>query len=769
LAKKPTTQSEPDNSGSTPFIDSQTANEAYVETKRWMRTYFDPIDEYERLVRGKPSNNIPKELPKVTDGTIASIIQDDPKRVIQQEPTGLVSCEKYPEYAKVADYELTNTLIPMANRQGSELQKDWIITGKALGWGRAASYTFYTSTNGRFHADFVIPYVKDVLSEKGKVFAPDSNIVFMRSWYQKRDIKAIINKEKAMMEQIKGYKSDWDLKLLADFMEGGASAKPAEVMTPAEREKGGDTGGFEVIHAFQVGKGAEWYSFSPQFEDGVNLRTKISNDPRGNIPIDFLYYEIDLSNPLGRGIPEAQGGKQNLIDQQMQMFQFTSTLMQAPPAITFGNVKKSTMRMVPNAVWDGGSSPQNRVDFVKIDNTQIANFANNYGLLKSQILQGAASNQTATISADAGNPSFSKTQAGVNAQQSQMNISDNYLRKQFEDWKGRQWETAINIYFNEMQGKSEPIKLEADEVKEFAKTEAKQFITKDHKLVIPYKEIDKVAFQFNVNPSSSEIKEDQDNVEKLTEVYKILQSDPDPSLADKKTKLLKILIDEIGAEGTDDLFPELDDNQQDPMNPQPQQQQMTPQMVQQMIMQAMQQYDEANKQKSLAESMKWTSADFTANELAQLKAQLNIHPDPSGAATPNQVDAQVKAHDTISKAQLAEDTHHFNVQKAAVDTLQNADQAQQSHELAVQGQDQQTQQAQAQNAPEQGESEPQGQADAEPIANQLSPGEEQVVHELFNRGFNENDIEQAITMLRNGVHEQQIIQALGAKKGALNG
>jgi hypothetical protein len=62
--------------------------------------------------------------------------------------------------------------VPKYNRMGSMIQKSWNMVGKAMTWGRSTSYTFWTSTNGTMHTDFVIPYAKDVISEKGKVYAP---------------------------------------------------------------------------------------------------------------------------------------------------------------------------------------------------------------------------------------------------------------------------------------------------------------------------------------------------------------------------------------------------------------------------------------------------------------------------------------------------------------------------------------------------------------------------------------------------------------------
>lgn len=801
---KPTKQTSGDTStsGTTPFIDKNTANTAYVESNRWLRIYFDPIDELERLARNKPSITIPKELPKVTDGTLAAIVQEQPKRIAQQIATGAVNSKLHPEYAAVADLVLTDKLIPMYNRQGNLLQKSWNMIGKAMTWGRSTSYTFFTSTDGQFHTDFVIPYVKDVITEKGKVFTPDCNIRFLRSWYQKRDLKAIINKEKALLAKYPDYKTDWDLKMLADFMEAGASAKPADVMTPAEREKGGDTGGFEVIHAFQVGKGAELYSFSPHFQDGVVFRTKINQDPRGHIPLDDLYCNIDLSNPLGRGQVELSGGIQNLIDQQMQMYQFTSTLMQAPPAIVFGNVNKASIKMRPNAIWDGGNA-NNRVEFLKVDNTQIANFPNNYGLLKSQILN-LNSAQDHSISSDVGNPAQSKTQAGVQASEQRLSISDNYLRKQYEAWFGKQSETSLNIFFSEMVTK-DSIELGSQELKRLQNSPASKFIKND-KLDINYKDVDNVIFEFHVDPSSSQEADDQDQLQKIQEILQEVGQDGlvlNYYLAQDGMKLnigelYKQRFERLGLKNIDDILTEMEPKEAAAAKQQPfpiidkpqfriNSADLTADQINAVLAEGgvhlPPQPPGSQPQTNMPPGLSPQGmADFIV-EMTKAQAASNSDPaatNPQDLALRNreldlkQQELAIKAHDSVSKAQLGDNQHQFNVEKAAVDTLQNASQPEQPDaetpaDQASEPQGEPPQLNEQTESPQQ-EGQESPQQDLQEISQAdgpLQPGEQQIVLELLHRGFSESDAEQAIVMLRHGVPEQQIIQVLGAKRGAI--
>lgn len=752
--------------GKTPFFDAETAVEAYNESKFWYWRYFNPLDEFERLARNKPSRDIDPELPHITDGTLAAIVQEQPKRIIQQVPDGLVTCKSKPELAKIADYVLRTELIPMYNRMGNMLQKSWSMTSKAKTYGVATSYTFFTSSKGKFHTDFVIPYVKDVLGEKGKVFLPDCNIRFMRSWYQRRDIQAIINREKALLEANKGYQSEWDLKLLAQFLETGSTQKPADLMTPAEKEKGGDTGGYEVIHAFQVGVGAQFYSFSPLFQQGKPLRAKINPDPRGLIPLDDMYCNIDLSNPLGRGDVELSGGVQNLIDQQMQMYQFLTTLLMGPPLQVWGTVNKNRLKLRPNAIWDMGKVPTNKVEPYQVHNHAVDTFPNIYGLLKSQILNMQATQDT-SVSAQDGNPNFSKTQAGVEAQQQRLGVSDNFLRKQFEEWFEDQSETSVNIYFAERRG-SHSIQLDADDRADFAKSQSANMVDKKGVLTFNYSDINKVSFQFEVDPSSSEIKEDQDNAGKLTEVLELMQKVPDPTVQQAIPKVVKLIISEIGAEGTDDIFPAEHDAAGNPLpNAQttPPQPQVTPQMVMQIVQQALQQQQAQDISQhpliKLMAALKMTMADLPEDSKQELLRAIGL---PSNMPSPTQQNIALKQQqqtaDTVLKAdKQAHDTTLAVQQQAHTQAQDGMNMAQQAMQPQNPPEAAETPQQEAQESPQQQMQEVQQDTANAP----LSPQEQQLAEQLIQRGFNDSDVEQAIVMQRQGVPIQQVIATLGAK------
>lgn len=436
------------------FVDKDNVKDVIEDARRYMRPVFEPLDDYERIARNRPHPSIDSSLPRVTDGTLAAIIQEQPKRVVQQVPTGKVDVTGDIEWAPIIiNHILTEKILRNANCEATPIQKAWAALSKAKTYGSQPGYCYFGNEGDYFGANFKLPYIKNVLLEPGKLTARASNVICLRSWYSDKDIDAIINKEemltKSAKERGEEYKTAWDLDALKQAKEFSRPKDNLE-KTPNERDKTAtqDTG-VEIFHVFQRGIGADFYSFAT----GVNkiVRTKKNPDPRGVIPIHYLYENIDLSNPLGRGTVELSGGMQNFLDGQVQAYSYIKALMMNPPLQVWGSVIKSTLKYKPNAIWSMGDSSNNKAEPFNVNSSAINNFSNDYGLIKSQILNLNSSMDT-SVSSSVGNPGFSKTHAGVTARQEVVSTGDNYLRKQFEAWFGEMCETMLNIHFAEKQG-----------------------------------------------------------------------------------------------------------------------------------------------------------------------------------------------------------------------------------------------------------------------------------------------------------------------------
>lgn len=358
--------------------------------------------------------------------------------------------------------------------------------------------------------------------QKGKKSGYDCSFVFMRSWWQKADLEALIDKETKAKKKSKKYESSWDVVALKSIL-NAESAKDVLALTPNERERTANTTGIELVTGFQKGIGASFYTFNPQ--DKKIVRTKDNLDPRGKMPIDWFYADIDGSNPFGRGIVELVGSLQNLIDSDMQMYQFNRALMLAPPILKRGNFSKKKILYEPNAIIDLGNDQNASIEALKIDSSAVVNYPSLYGLQKSQLLNLTNSPDT-SISAEIGNPGFSKTDSGVKQQTANVSVDDNYVRKMFEVWYQNWGETAINMYFAEHSG-IEELQLDKEtamklrEMPDFDET----MIDENNMIRIDY-DTETPALKFRVDPSTTSVQDKASQVTSATGLLDMVMKYP---------------------------------------------------------------------------------------------------------------------------------------------------------------------------------------------------------------------------------------------------
>lgn len=501
------------------YLKNENIVETFKTSQTWTEGLTENFQEFERLARNKPHGSIPKEYPKTTDGTTASIIRKTPHRIIQQLPTGVVMSDTNDWLSVIADFIYTNKIIPYANEGYALLQKCWQVTERFLTFGACPTYAPFVEHNGYFCTDLRLPYWADVFLQPGKLSDADSNYLFIRAWWQTKDIEALIASQEKLGKNVE---KTWDIANL-NLIKAFVSAKDSKSQTPAEREKQINTkGGVELITGFQRGVKSKFITF--HVASGLIVRTKENKDPRGELPVSFAYGDIDGSNPFGRSIIDLVGPLQNLMDSEMQMYQYNRALQLNPPLIKRGSFNKNKIKFAPNVIIDVGSNPDATVEPLKIDTTALANFPNNYGLMKSQMLNLLSSPDT-SISADIGNPGFSKTDAGVKSSQANLSVDDNYVRKSFETWYEGWSETAINLYFGERTGVEE-LQLDQKTVNRLldlvplGKFDARM-LSADNKIRINYSSATE-ALHFRVNPSSSKKQDDLEQVGLLQEVVKIM-------------------------------------------------------------------------------------------------------------------------------------------------------------------------------------------------------------------------------------------------------
>lgn len=514
------------------FLTPKNLGEIYEDSRQYTNLLTEPFPEFQRIARNRPHPGIDPAYPKTTDGTTASIVQKTPKRVVQQLPTGVVESDEDEEWLPiVAQFIYTNKIIPYANEDYGLFEKSQLIIENGLTFGFGASYTPFLNHDGYFCPDLALPYWGDLSLQRGKKSGYSCSYVFYRVWWQKPDVKALIASEQKLAAAAKKrgekYEATWDLEALNNVLTS-ITKKDEKAKTPTDKERNTNPEGIELITGFQKGVGAKFYTFcltsdSKGETDITIVRTKVNKDPRGKIPIDWFYGDIDGNNPLGRGVVELIGGLQNLIDSDMQMYQYNRALMLAPPVIKKGNI--GNFKFAPNVVIDASNDPNASIEPLEIDTTAVANYPALYGLQKSQLL-ALVSNPDAQTSSQVGNPSFSKTSAGVQQQAASISVDDNAVRKRFETWFQNWSETAINLYFGERTGKEE---IQLDKATAMRLRELPNFdealLSEDNKILIDY-DTDTPILKFRVNPSTTSVSDKASQVQDATSLLDLVMQYP---------------------------------------------------------------------------------------------------------------------------------------------------------------------------------------------------------------------------------------------------
>lgn len=537
------------------YLTEQNLQQNFKDSEKVMTAIHEPLKEYERIGRNKPHPNIDKAYPKVTDGTLSSIVNETPKRVVQQIPTGTVETSMGEWFDVFASWKLTEDIIPHANCQADVIQKSWRAITNSLTYGSCPAYVYFDNYEDYEGGNFKIPYITHVYLQKWKISDKESNFIFLEGWYQELDIDFIIDRETAYKKENPDYKGEWDIKALKE-VKRKKETKNDDQKTPSERDNSSrvEDDGIRIIHAFQKGKDALFYSFT---HDGTIVRRKKNPDPRGVIPIHFLYYNLDLSNPLGRGIIELSGGMQNLLDSHTQAFQYMQALMYNPPLKKRGNIPQGGIKFIPNAIWDMGDSPQNDVEPVSINTSALSNFPQTYGLIKSQILN-LNNSPDSSVSAEAGNPGFSKTDSGVKQIQARLGVSDNYIKKQYEAWFGDVCETLLNITFAELTGVREEVldSKTADKLRGLI-PEGNEVITwidieNSDSIAVDYSQLGQEPIIFTVDASTSSVKENGEQIENITAFMELMQG-LGGLPPEKQMSLVNRLIDKFGLENPEEI------------------------------------------------------------------------------------------------------------------------------------------------------------------------------------------------------------------------
>lgn len=542
------------------FLTEENILDLCSASKDYTEKLTQPFEEYSRLARNKPHAKIPKAFPKTTDGTSASIIIKSARRAVQQLPTGVVSTsDEYSPWPIIAEFVYLEKILPNANAEYDLIHKVWITIENGESFGSQCVFTPVAYNDDELLPDYLIVSWRDVFIQPGKRSASDSDYLFVRTWWQKTDVDKLIDAEKERRHTAKKegalYEPTWDLKALEEIKEA-IVAKDSKDQSEAEQQYSLDPSGIEIITGFQIGHNATFFTFNPATQKIV--RRKKNKDPRAKIPLNWYFYDADGVNPLGRSVLELIGPLQNLIDSDMQAYQYNRAAALRPTINVYGDVNERTLEFKPNGL-NKIKNPNVRIEAMSVDTSAIRDYPNLYGLQKSQMLNLVNSPDT-SISAEVGNPGFGKTPQALKTQQAQLSIDDNALRKGFEAFFEEWSETAINLYFAEREG-VEIIQLDTDTAQRLRDLEEKGHVLDgvvlddDNKATVDFSKA-KGVLKFKIDASTTKVNSEAAQLDSLKTLIQTLDSSQSLNQVvpvDKKLAAWNAIVANSGIDGLDEL------------------------------------------------------------------------------------------------------------------------------------------------------------------------------------------------------------------------
>lgn len=401
------------------------------------------VERNERIFYRKPpvNTNGQMEYAELVDNTLASYLEKMPKNVIQKLPTFMTDGHSR---SKAEDLVYEFIAVKILLRSGSSkgyglLQKQWIELRNAATFGACAVYLPFENDHGEYTVGEVPIYWGDYYPEAWATNMNSTNFDQFRTLKTEDDIKQLIAGND---DEVGG---TWDKKGLQEVLDYGAgqTTNKGKANIKAAME-GLPSHMYELFKYVDNNWVVDWH-----YASGTILRIIPNLSHRRRIV--GLYSDYDGSSIMGRSLVDMAYGAQQTLTSLLRNFVYTSDYNTDPAKTvkgislnedTFNLTKGNTMFL---------NDEEGKVDLLPIDTTTLQNFPNLYNLLKTVLLTALPASSDSSISAGSGDPTFSKTQAGVNSQDNKADIENNYYRKNYEQYFEMVLENKINIYLAEVK------------------------------------------------------------------------------------------------------------------------------------------------------------------------------------------------------------------------------------------------------------------------------------------------------------------------------
>jgi hypothetical protein len=557
------------------FLEEKELSDAYLSSKKYSENWFKPFDEFERIAANLPSEALPEHYPRVTDGTLAALVAETPMRIWGQLQTGrfvplVNSKQDFEEWkAEMVNIIWANKIIPNANMQAPFFNKLQIALHKALIYGCQPAFSFMVANDSYVGSDFILPQIRDVKMEPGKVSANDCNYIWLDRHYNKLQIKQIIEQAKRSKD-----KAGWDVKALMELYDSDSFTRQDDESKHSEARKMSDYGKVVTFSTcFHRGHNAPFYTVyrdSTSSSKDKIVRHDVNRNKAGDLPINFLYNQQNLVNPYGVGQIELAGPTQNMVDFFVSAHSLATQQGLEPNIKVSGDINDENLDLdslvyAPGGQWYTGDS---QVEIVNPTNAVYSQFTNWMSMYKTQIMNLQGTSDATTSGSSSGNSQYSKTSAGVKLQQERTNAKDNYLRQRTDEFISGLAKNLVNICIHNMSG-SEVIAISEDQRARL--TAAGKEMPSDIKTTtIEFNEIKSGEFKFDVDANSSVVKNDDDTKDRTLETIQSLLAIPnlDQIMANEEKEihlgeLIQGLLSASGLDNVEKIVTDLSDEKRE--------------------------------------------------------------------------------------------------------------------------------------------------------------------------------------------------------------
>ena len=405
------------------------------------------LERNERIFYRKPSVTTTgqMEYAELVDNTLASYLEKMPKNVIQKLPTFTVDAHTRSK-AEDLVYEFIAKKIIL--RAGSSkgyglLQKHWIAMRNAATFGACAAYLPFLNDHGEYTVGFEPIYWGDLYPEAYANNLNSANYVQFRSLKTRGDLEKIM----AGLDDEQG--GTWDKKGLQTVLDYGTGQNSGKDATNYKVQMEGLPNNMYELFVFVNEHWVITYHYASQ----TILRTVPNLSGRARVV--GLYSDFDGSSIMGRSMVDLAYGVQQTLTSLLRNFVYTADYNTDPAKFVKGvNLDEDRFNLEKGNTMFLNDEDGN-VQLLPIDTTTLQNFPNLYSLLKTVLLTSLPSSSDSSISAGVGDPTYSKTQAGVNSQNEKADVENNYYRKNYEQFFELTLENQINVYIAEVRAIAE--------------------------------------------------------------------------------------------------------------------------------------------------------------------------------------------------------------------------------------------------------------------------------------------------------------------------